>query len=123
MTLHEDRHRQLTQQELDARRTHYQAISNAQRVLRKRLDSVDKERERLEGHESDPEVLMRTGPGPTVRIFHSADDYCGRVDPRAVAHGGFKRLFLFEAEELGLRPCTACASGLRSRRRPTRHVA
>lgn len=39
-------------------------------------------------------MLVRTGPGPAVEIFHDAERPCGRVSPHAVAKGKFARRLL-----------------------------
>jgi hypothetical protein len=114
---------QLMENELRALRTHQKLVEAAQRTFRNKMRRINAERQRLVGHENDPEVLVRTGPGPTVEIFHDATEYCRRVNPNAVAAGRYDRLLLFEALNRDLRPCTACAWHLRSRRRRTSGVA
>jgi hypothetical protein len=122
-TPHEVRLQQLSQLELEAYRRHHKLVTTAQNNLKKRLRNIEAKRDRLTGHEDDPEVLVRTGAGPTVEIYHDAVDYCRRVNPSAVAGGRYERVLLFEAKERGLRPCTACAWNLKSRRRPTSGAA
>lgn len=119
MSLHDDRMRQLDRRELDAFRSSDQEIAATRKKLRRKVDTINAERERLAGREDEPEVLVRTGPGPAVEIFHDAGNYCGRVSPSAVARGRYERVLLFEALDDGLRPCTACAGHLWSRRRPS----
>jgi hypothetical protein len=123
MALHEERLKKLAQRELEALRRHHQDVTAAQRILKRKVSAIESERQRLVGHENDPEVLVRTGPGPTVEIYHDAKDYCGRVNPDAIRSGRYERLLLFEALERGLRACSACAYGLRSRRHPTSGAA
>ncbi len=123
MALHRDRLLRLSQLELQAHRRHHKLVTTAQNDLKKRLRRIEAERERLTGHEHDPEVLFLICPGAPVDFYHDAVDYCRRVKPTAIADGRYEHLLLFEAKERGLRPCTACAYGLESRRRPTSEAA
>lgn len=82
------------------------------------LAEFDERQAELKKRRRDPEVLIRTGPGPTVEIFHSAADPCGRVNPQSVDDGKYERVLLREAsEDRGLRPCSACAVHLQPPKR------
>lgn len=118
MTLYEERLRNLDNRELEAYRLYNRVLSGAQGGLKTKLKNIKKERDALAGRQADPEVLVRTGPGPVVEIYHSSEAPCGRVHPDAVARGRYERLLLSEARrDRGLRPCSACAS---EPRRPVR---
>lgn len=112
-----ERSRSLAKRELDAHRQYRRAVVAAGRTLTTKLDAIKAELAKLDRYENDPEVLVRNGPGPAVEIFHAAGDYCRRVTAAAVARGRYDRMFLGEALERGLRPCSACAEHLVRRRR------
>jgi hypothetical protein len=92
--------------------------------LNGKLRRIETAREALAGREDEDEVLVRNTPGPIVEIFHAATDYCGRVSAEAIRRGKYDRLFISEALDRELRPCSACATHLvRRRRRPTSGAA
>lgn len=124
MSLQDERMRALAAKEQTAYRTHHSAISAAQKALNGKLRRIEAAREALAGRDDEDEVLVRNTPGPTVEIFHAATDYCGRVSAQAIRRGKYDRLFISEALDRDLRPCSACASHLvRRRRRPTSGAA
>ncbi len=123
MALHEDRMRALANREETAYRTHHAAISAAQKALERKLRRIEALRKELARRTDEAEVLVRNSPGPRVEIFHSATEYCGRVNAAAVKRDKYDRLFISEALERDLRPCSACATHLVRRRRPTSGAA
>lgn len=85
------------------------------RSATKDLKGLDAEIEAHKGRKGQPAVLVRRTAGPTVQIYHSAEDPCGRATNRR----SFQQILLGEAVDRGLRPCSACAGNLRlSEQRP-----
>lgn len=122
VTLHDERLAALAARELQGYKNFEAAVRRARRGLKQVLERVERERALLVERREDPEVLVRTGPGPAVEIFHDAERPCGRVKPRALAQGKFARRFLGDVLEEELRPCSACATGL-IRQRPRKGAA
>lgn len=113
--VYEDRMGEFAAREQSAYQVHYKAISDAQKKLGRKLKGIETEREAIAGRTDEAEVLVRNSPGPTVEIFHAATGHCRRVNASAIRRGRYDRLFLSEALERDLRPCSACATHLVSR--------
>lgn len=114
----------LLQEENNQLRGLFEGLARDIPAIAAQLHDLDEQRVRLRRRDRDPEVLVRTGPGPAVEIYHSAQEPCRRVHPEAVKQGKYERLLLREAsEDRELRPCTACAAHLKPRRRKLRRIS
>jgi hypothetical protein len=108
----EQRIRKLRTRRSRALERHADAVRTATEQLDATLSQVDAQLQQLETWRNDPVVFVRTGPGPTVEVFHSSEQPCGKVNPVMVEAGRFESVPVGEAVARGLRPCTACAIGI-----------
>lgn len=92
---------------------HADAVRAATEQLDATLARVDAQLQQLESWRNDPVVYVRTGPGPPVEVYHSSGQPCGKVNPVMVEAGRFESIPVGEAVARSLRPCTACAIGIR----------
>lgn len=94
-------------QELDALRKFRLAIESARDRLNEELQ-LPPEAVSIAPTPPSVEVLVRNTPGPEPKIFHSADDPCGRVTGEGRSPDNFNRMPRSRAEARGLQPCTSC---------------
>lgn len=110
----DERKQALYRRRREAHKQHSDVVRSATEELDLELVEINAQLKKLKDLALDPLVLVRISPGPAVEVYHSSQNPCGKVNPTMVDRGRFNEMPLGEALSLGLRPCTACAAGLRT---------
>ncbi len=106
--LYRDRLARLLRRQQQLGDTFHRAVKRAGETYETERTRLDKERKALEGLKDEPVVAVRTGPGPRPEVFHRLGAGCGWMP----LPGGRAEMFLTEAQDRGLRPCSSCAQQL-----------